>query len=196
MHRGGALEELAASRLFCFFFNDTATTEIYTLSLHDALPICEGHHPSGPHALQSHQCERRFHVVERPACALRPGCGNLGRDGRNPLAARRRRDAEKCRRRPDFEDRRTSLRCVQCLAFSSRQLRWLLRRCRVSSARAANTLSKWTASPSSSWARRSTIPAAGPGPWKESGRSSRISTATRWRSRSIGSTLNPNRGSS
>src|SRR3712207_7694783 len=36
--------------LFFFFFNDTATTEIYTLSLHDALPIscC----PSG-------QCPRR-----------------------------------------------------------------------------------------------------------------------------------------
>src|SRR5258708_26444314 len=28
--------------LFFFFFNDTATTEIYTLSLHDALPICHG----------------------------------------------------------------------------------------------------------------------------------------------------------
>src|SRR2546422_9974480 len=28
--------------LFCFFFfNDTATTEIYTLSLHDALPILD-----------------------------------------------------------------------------------------------------------------------------------------------------------
>src|SRR3712207_9446383 len=27
--------------LFIFFFNDTATTEIYTLSLHDALPIYE-----------------------------------------------------------------------------------------------------------------------------------------------------------
>src|SRR5258708_36390138 len=27
-------------QLFFFFFNDTATTEIYTLSLHDALPIC------------------------------------------------------------------------------------------------------------------------------------------------------------
>ena len=26
--------------LIFFFFNDTATTEIYTLSLHDALPIC------------------------------------------------------------------------------------------------------------------------------------------------------------
>src|SRR5216683_1223213 len=25
---------------FFFFFNDTATTEIYTLSLHDALPTC------------------------------------------------------------------------------------------------------------------------------------------------------------
>src|ERR1041385_3478496 len=29
-------------RVWCFFFfNDTATTEIYTLSLHDALPICK-----------------------------------------------------------------------------------------------------------------------------------------------------------
>src|SRR2546430_5581645 len=30
---------LFALNLFFFFFNDTATTEIYTLSLHDALPI-------------------------------------------------------------------------------------------------------------------------------------------------------------
>src|SRR2546430_7923496 len=30
---------LQSSLLFFFFFNDTATTEIYTLSLHDALPI-------------------------------------------------------------------------------------------------------------------------------------------------------------
>src|SRR5215207_1260354 len=29
-----------ASYVVFFFFNDTATTEIYTLSLHDALPIC------------------------------------------------------------------------------------------------------------------------------------------------------------
>src|SRR5260221_2858592 len=29
-------------RIYCFFFNDTATTEIYTLSLHDALPILPG----------------------------------------------------------------------------------------------------------------------------------------------------------
>src|SRR2546425_5181501 len=31
---------LPFSFFFFFFFNDTATTEIYTLSLHDALPIC------------------------------------------------------------------------------------------------------------------------------------------------------------
>src|SRR5256885_15842095 len=31
---------------FFFFFNDTATTEIYTLSLHDALPICGGGEPA------------------------------------------------------------------------------------------------------------------------------------------------------
>src|SRR2546427_13055257 len=32
---------LHASQVYIFFFfNDTATTEIYTLSLHDALPIC------------------------------------------------------------------------------------------------------------------------------------------------------------
>src|SRR5688572_33389413 len=30
---------LVSSELSFFFFNDTATTEIYTLSLHDALPI-------------------------------------------------------------------------------------------------------------------------------------------------------------
>src|SRR3712207_8330997 len=31
-----------------FFFNDTATTEIYTLSLHDALPILPTCSPFGP----------------------------------------------------------------------------------------------------------------------------------------------------
>src|SRR5262247_1957142 len=35
-----------------FFFNDTATTEIYTLSLHDALPICR-QQPQGSPSAQS-----------------------------------------------------------------------------------------------------------------------------------------------
>src|SRR2546429_7909367 len=33
---------------FFFFFNDTATTEIYTLSLHDALPISRNISAAGP----------------------------------------------------------------------------------------------------------------------------------------------------
>src|ERR1039458_10857589 len=33
---------LSSGLFFVFFFNDTATTEIYTLSLHDALPISIG----------------------------------------------------------------------------------------------------------------------------------------------------------
>src|SRR2546427_1901381 len=37
--------------LFFFFFNDTATTEIYTLSLHDALPILLGLAGDDPHRL-------------------------------------------------------------------------------------------------------------------------------------------------
>src|SRR3712207_7855023 len=40
-----------------FFFNDTATTEIYTLSLHDALPIFDG--DVGGHVLH------KEHLVER-----------------------------------------------------------------------------------------------------------------------------------
>src|SRR5260221_10184 len=36
--------------LFFFFFNDTATTEIYTLSLHDALPFCSKEHTSQLHS--------------------------------------------------------------------------------------------------------------------------------------------------
>src|SRR3712207_8489918 len=32
------------SHVFIFFFNDPATTEIYTLPLHDALPICQSGH--------------------------------------------------------------------------------------------------------------------------------------------------------
>src|SRR5471030_2484916 len=47
---------LPSSFVLFFFFNDTATTEIYTLSLHDALPIC---HPS-PRA------SYRENVVTRP----------------------------------------------------------------------------------------------------------------------------------
>src|SRR3979411_3449761 len=41
-----------------FFFNDTATTEIYTLSLHDALPICRWRSPCRS-AWSCRWCRRR-----------------------------------------------------------------------------------------------------------------------------------------
>src|SRR5690349_23421230 len=39
---------------FLFFFNDTATTEIYTLSLHDALPIFDQSGPRRPRDVHEH----------------------------------------------------------------------------------------------------------------------------------------------
>src|SRR5438309_11464110 len=55
---------------FFFFFNDTATTEIYTLSLHDALPIC----PADPeHVVGEDHVARRIPIC-RPEpfeCPLR-----------------------------------------------------------------------------------------------------------------------------
>src|SRR6185295_15581245 len=48
VRRTRAVRTSSTCSLF-FFFNDTATTEIYTLSLHDALPICRRPEP-GPDA--------------------------------------------------------------------------------------------------------------------------------------------------
>src|SRR5256885_8250143 len=44
------LSRISCGRNFFFFFNDTATTEIYTLSLHDALPISQSSRPVRPPA--------------------------------------------------------------------------------------------------------------------------------------------------
>src|SRR5258706_4419117 len=51
---------------FFFFFNDTATTEIYTLSLHDALPICWSSRQFGLACAGKHQ---RFRIAN--GCLLR-----------------------------------------------------------------------------------------------------------------------------
>src|SRR3989442_15740270 len=54
-----------------FFFNDTATTEIYTLSLHDALPISTGDDVAG--------ADRRDKVAEPIDVAHFDWFGNLVR---------------------------------------------------------------------------------------------------------------------
>src|SRR2546422_2070097 len=46
--------------IFFFFFNDTATTEIYTLSLHDALPISRRARRIDPNAEGQHAGIRRW----------------------------------------------------------------------------------------------------------------------------------------
>src|SRR5947208_16948892 len=48
------------SFILFFFFNDTPTTEIFTLSLHDALPISEGRKANDSHA----DCYQYFCVPE------------------------------------------------------------------------------------------------------------------------------------
>src|SRR3712207_9388984 len=53
-----------------FFFNDTATTEIYTLSLHDALPICS---PDPSRPPPEHAISTRRRPPARPTGAPSPG---------------------------------------------------------------------------------------------------------------------------
>src|SRR3712207_9510069 len=57
------LSQYESVEISFFFFNDTATTEIYTLSLHDALPIFLGTKTSPP-------CIRSSEVMtKRTACS-------------------------------------------------------------------------------------------------------------------------------
>src|SRR3712207_7752619 len=67
---------------FCFFFfNDTATTEIYTLSLHDALPIFGQHvtsgirpSSSGPTCRYENKGTRRWKATKSTASASGAWC--------------------------------------------------------------------------------------------------------------------------
>src|SRR2546427_2667485 len=63
-----------------FFFNDTATTEIYTLSLHDALPICRPvERPDCDHVRQPAQ---RGSDAHHRRSAARDYAGHTSRLGR------------------------------------------------------------------------------------------------------------------
>src|SRR2546430_4289285 len=77
-----------ASKPSFFFFNDTATTEIYTLSLHDALPICPRN--CGSRAAQKFHCRSAGRADSAPY--LFPGSGRCGRP-----ASRRTRDRKSTR---------------------------------------------------------------------------------------------------
>src|SRR2546427_9705347 len=97
----------ASNRFFFFFFNDTATTEIYTLSLHDALPISvlrrkdhlhDHGEPAGTDVLGS-GCRRARHLaaarrLRRPSLAR---CAALW--GRSDVAGLQAPDDIRCERR-------------------------------------------------------------------------------------------------
>src|SRR3712207_8521247 len=68
---------------FFFFFNDTATTEIYTLSLHDALPIFRQRR----HADRRARRRPALAAIEEAAVGLvhsRPVAGQVGQVDRHP----------------------------------------------------------------------------------------------------------------
>src|SRR5256885_17052779 len=72
----GARGHLKRHLLFFFFFNDTATTEIYTLSLHDALPILQVQPRRGRRRLGSTPRGGRAHAARgagRAHCRGRGG---------------------------------------------------------------------------------------------------------------------------
>src|SRR3712207_6961461 len=73
-----------------FFFNDTATTEIYTLSLHDALPICAHRRLRNGGA----RVARRFGGLALLAALRQPGL--------------LRRPARRARARPLAQDRKST----------------------------------------------------------------------------------------
>src|SRR2546426_3070035 len=73
---------MCSTFFFFFFFNDTATTEIYTLSLHDALPIL-------PHRRRGEASRGRPHRVHRTRRRPGEGPGLPRRAGRDRSGAQR-----------------------------------------------------------------------------------------------------------
>src|SRR2546427_7719175 len=63
--------------IFFFFFNDTATTEIYTLSLHDALPICGAFGDGGQLSFTAEV----MHFSGQHGAPTLDAIGHIGRDG-------------------------------------------------------------------------------------------------------------------
>src|SRR3712207_8811939 len=68
---------------YSFFLNDTATTEIYTLSLHDALPICPTPYTRNPKARSDLAMTTARHLVAVSIVAIAtslasPGCADSG----------------------------------------------------------------------------------------------------------------------
>src|SRR5688500_20084765 len=112
----------APSLALFFFFNDTATTEIYTLSLHDALPISLWHHMSSDSRLSVH----RIHVS--PSTGSRHGCGGRTRSEehtselQSPCNLVCRLLLEKKKNTTEYNERRASKKRTTWMKEQRRQL--------------------------------------------------------------------------
>src|SRR5258707_3238868 len=101
---------------YFFFFNDTATTEIYTLSLHDALPI------------SSARCHRQCRPPETDSAGQRPTASGAGASCRSEehtseLQSRQylvcrllleKKKKTQCKRRPRIRRTRSAARRPLC----------------------------------------------------------------------------------
>src|SRR6267142_6230130 len=111
---------------FFFFFNDTATTEIYTLSLHDALPIrrgCDGPAPAACEIGDRIRNMLRRGTVEREdeVRVRRHAIGSVRRIRGHDPRLRQGRAGGKKKRRGDSEGSETSeLRTQEGEPFAGR----------------------------------------------------------------------------
>src|SRR3989440_7869669 len=101
IRRSFSFSLVSASPLFFFFFNDPAPTEIYTLSLHDALPISPRRYPRGGEQSQDARRGEQSQDARRPAPHLQPDPAARPR----PRLARHRRAVD---RRDDGPDRKST----------------------------------------------------------------------------------------
>src|SRR5437879_12619451 len=88
--------------LFFFFFNDTATTEIYTLSLHDALPIARSRQVGGEATCRSRwgSCRAGHVKPHRRGAMVASGTPRRHGRGRGSVEHRVARSSERSRASP------------------------------------------------------------------------------------------------
>src|SRR5438128_11135409 len=94
------------SIFFFFFFNDTATTEIYTLSLHDALPISLPRRDRGAAAQSSSEAPPRHPgAVDRKSTRLNSSHGSISYA---VFCLKKKKKNNKCRKRKEKQVKPTT----------------------------------------------------------------------------------------
>src|SRR3712207_8702366 len=101
-----------------FFFNDTATTEIYTLSLHDALPICCG---AAGRGRRGRACSCRSRILLPAPARLPAGARGPRRRPPGPL----RRGPRRGRRSEEHTSELQSRQYLVCRLLLEKKKKWI-----------------------------------------------------------------------